>query len=110
MASGLKNFYDCPSEEIFDSLSKEQLLQLAETYKVDISAADKRLKETIKMSLRGSLIEKGILSELKGEVENPSAVTGAAITTPNSLTFEQQRELLRLQLETKKLDIDLEMA
>lgn len=106
MASTLEKFVDSPSDEIFDSLSKEQLLQLAETYKIDVSAADKRLKETIKSSLRASLVEKGIMSELK----EATVTATVAAATSSSLTFEQQRELLRLQLETKKLETDLEMA
>ncbi|KAL2086041.1 hypothetical protein ACEWY4_017100 [Coilia grayii] len=106
MATEVDQFVDNPSEELFDTLSKEQLLQLAGKYKEDMSTTDKRLKDRIKVSLRAALITMGILPELKEGVETPSGVPSASA----SFTFEQQRQLLELQLQVKKLDTDLAMA
>uniref|UniRef100_A0A671UNG2 SCAN box domain-containing protein n=1 Tax=Sparus aurata TaxID=8175 RepID=A0A671UNG2_SPAAU len=92
-------FIQSPSDELLNSCTKEQLLKLIEHYDIDIG--EKRLKEEIKGSLRAALIENGVLQSPSGNV----AFVGS---TAVALTFEQQKELLLLQMERDKLGIEKE--
>ena len=56
MAS-VEDFVRSPSEDLLEQCTKEQLLKIAEHFQI----SDKRLKETIKHTLKGRLLEEGIL-------------------------------------------------
>lgn len=88
-------FVTSPSCEFLDKCTKEQLLKVADRYQVVIS--DKRLKENIKVVLKAKLIEKGILRD---DMDESVPVTSQLQT---NLFFEQQKELLLLQMEHEKL-------
>ena len=64
MASYVDEFIRFPSEELLDLGTKEQLLKVAEHYKVEIS--DKRLKNYIRVILKANLMESGILEVTTG--------------------------------------------
>uniref|UniRef100_A0A8L0DMS3 ribonuclease H n=1 Tax=Oncorhynchus mykiss TaxID=8022 RepID=A0A8L0DMS3_ONCMY len=103
MASYIDEFIRFPSEKLLDLGTKEQLLKVAEHYNVEIS--DKRLKNSIRLILKANLMESGIL-EVTTEpastesLSSPHNVTMAIPSvSPSSLLFEQQKELLLLQLE-----------
>lgn len=99
MAS-VANFVQCPSEELFNSFHKEQLVELAEQYGVDLG--EKRLKKEIKGFLKSVLIEKHVLP-------STSVSIGESQVSPSVvLTFEQQKELLLLQIDRGKLDMERE--
>ncbi|XP_055721489.1 uncharacterized protein LOC129813225 [Salvelinus fontinalis] len=102
MASFVDEFIRFPSEELLELGTKEQLLKIAEYYKVEIS--DKRLKNSIRLILKANLMESGVLEVTTGpasaEESSPRNVTMAIPSvSPSSLLFEQQKELLLLQLE-----------
>ena len=40
----LQEFADDPSEEAFHGLTKDQLLEVADIFKIEVSATEKRLK------------------------------------------------------------------
>ncbi len=93
-------FCETPSEELLDGCTKEQLLKIADHYSVDIS--DKRLKDTVKSILKAKLYEMEILPGKMG------GVTGAGVSfspeaQSSGLSFDQQKELLLLQMEHEKL-------
>ena len=90
MAS-VDEFVHSPSDHLLNQYTKDQLLKIADHYGIDIG--DKRLKENIKAILKANLVEVGIL---KREEFQPK-VTNVA------LSFEQQKELLTMQLEHEKL-------
>lgn len=54
--TSIANFVQCPSEQLFNSFHKEQLLELAQYYTVDLG--EKRLKKEIKEFLKSVLMEK----------------------------------------------------
>ena len=103
MASYVDKFIRSPSEELLDLGTKEQLLKVAEHYKVEIS--DKHLKNSIRLILKANLMESGILEVTTGpasaeDLSSPHNVTmDIPSVSPSSLLFEQQKELLLLQLE-----------
>lgn len=57
MASLVQDFIQDPSESLLDQCTKEQLLRIAQHYKVDIP--DKKLKESVKAGLKYGLVEAG---------------------------------------------------
>ena len=101
----VEDFFASPSEEFLDICTKEQLLQIAEHYDVDVG--DKRLKERMKAILKSNLFEKNVLSAV------PSAVSQSTVLSPpltaTGLTFDQQKELLMLQLDHDKFKLKAEL-
>ena len=96
--SVLQSFVKAPSEIILDLCSKEQLLEIAEHFGIEI--VDKKLKETVKAVLKQGLMEAGVLGSLS--ISNQSA----SVQPSSTLTFEQQRELLQMQLDLERLKRD----
>ena len=86
------SFVQSLSEPILIGCAKVQLLELVEHYDI----GDKKLKEEIKGALRAALIKSGVL---------PATVLSNAVVESVSptvgLTFEQQKELLLLQLNAE---------
>jgi len=96
MMASVSEFFDAPTAAFITSCTKEQLVQIADHY--DINIMGKRQKEEIKADILASLLGKGVL---KGEVRLDSAGR-APVSLPMvapDLTFEQQRQLLVLQYE-----------
>lgn len=75
MTSVVDVFRESPSEELLLSYTKEQLLQIAESYKVEIAPRYKTLKETLRNVLKGRLVELGVLQM---PLENVSVVEEVA--------------------------------
>lgn len=94
MTSNVSEFICAPSEALLAGFTKDQLLKLADHYGIAIS--DKRLKETVRSSLVASLIEIKVLP-VSVDVDVP--FHPAPVLVPSVLTYEQQKELLLLQLE-----------
>lgn len=97
----VSDFVKAPSEEFLDRCTKEQLLRIADHFEIEV--CDKRLKDTIKSILKVNLSEMGVLAV----GQQPDCPTNAAGLSRSSsvvnLTFEQQKELLLLQLERDQM-------
>lgn len=80
-----------------DGYTKEQLLKIAEHFHIDIG--DKRLKDTVKSVLKANLFERKVLEE-GTEISSLPCTVDAVSINPSTcvLTFEQQKEMLILQL------------
>ena len=92
MASYIDEFIRFPSEEL-DLGTKEQLLKVAEHYKVEIS--DKRLNNYIRLILKANLMERGILEVTTGpasaeNLSSPHVTMAIPSVSPSSLLFEQK--------------------
>lgn len=92
MAS-IETFVLSPSEELLNSCTKDQLLQLVQHYKVDVGEG--KLKEEIKLCLRSVLVNEGVLPGKDGNVSKSEV-----------LTFEQKKELLCLEMEKEKMAME----
>ncbi|KAG1932777.1 hypothetical protein F2P79_020923 [Pimephales promelas] len=103
--AGCETFVVAPSEEALEKCTKEQLLKIAEHYSI-VVAGDKRIKENIKMTVKAELIERGIITE---EIEDPSPIPTIKPIQVQGLTFEQQKELLVMQMDHEKLKHELEI-
>ncbi len=96
--SEVEAFITAPSQESLDKCTKEQLLQIAEHYSVEV-VGDKRIKETIKSAIKSKLLVAGIVSKADFS-QSP---------TTHGLTFEQQKEMLMLQLDHEKMKHELDI-
>ena len=85
--AAVEGFIEAPSEELLAGFNKDQLLSLAGHYGV------KRLKTE---SVRAGLVDAEILPP---SVTAPPVGGGALAVCGSPMTFEQQKELLQLQLE-----------
>ena len=90
----VETFLLSPSEELLNSCTRDQLLQLVQHYNVDIGEV--KLKEEIKLCLRSVLVNEGVLPGKDGSVSKSDI----------SLTFEQKRELLYLEMEKEKMAME----
>lgn len=90
----ISDFFESPSAEFLDHCTKEQLLEIGKHYEIEIDK--QRLKENIKAILLTNLVEKGVL------VDSPPVIVSTATSLPPGLTFEQQKELLMLQIEIER--------
>ena len=89
----INDFFENPSADFLDVCSKDQLLEIAEHYKVDVG--DKRRKiETIRTILIANLKDSEVLSVKDEEGEQQPLPIQKA-----NLSFEQQKELMLIQLE-----------
>lgn len=123
----IEAFSQSPSEELLEGMTKEQLLELAAHYKIELTYNQKRSKDGIKLVIENALCDLKILrrksrvpdlaalpdlSTLGATALSPSAraeLTALSMPIPTTLTlpelstlsFEQQKELLMLQRDTE---------
>lgn len=71
------------------------MLKIAEHFNIEIGT--NRLKETVKSILKANLIEEGILV-----AEKPKLLSSVPMSSMTNLTFEQQKELLMMQMQHEK--------
>jgi len=99
MSSYVEKFVDAPSESLLNDLTKDQLLELAEYYEINLTSQDKRLKDQIKALVKTELVERRIL-------ESQSSEDTSASSAQSHLTFEQQKQLLLIQAEIKEKQLE----
>eukprot|EP00064_Thunnus_orientalis_P026426 superscaffoldBa00016751_g26939 len=93
MAS-VEDFLRAPSEELLERCSREQLLKIAEHFKLEVG--DKRMKENIKAIVKAYLTELGV-------VRPKLQATG-----PEKLAVEKlarEAEIKRLEVEERRLSL-----
>ena len=99
-------FAETPSEGFLDGCTKWHLLKIADHYKVGIGG--KRLKDTVKSILKANLYEMEILPGKIGDVAE-TASSHSEMAQSTALSFEQQKELLLLQMEHERLKHKVEV-
>lgn len=103
----IEDFFNAPCETLLDQCNRDQLLKIAEHYK--ISVGDKRLKENVRAIVKANLCELNVFAP---QLESPfsSNMAGAVsskdlLSQPSHelvLNFEQQKEMLRLRMQLEK--------
>lgn len=96
----VEDFAASPSYEALDQCSKDQLLKIAEHYKLQITSSFS--KDKVKAILKSNLIESGFLLEKETPISSPFSVP------MEGLSFEQRKELLMLQMEHEKFIVNAE--
>ena len=106
--AGIETFFDAPSEELLERFTKAQLLQIAEHYGVAITG---KKKQEVKECLIANLEKDDILQRC-AQVFSPSVAKGLPplVSIVPGLTFDQQKELMLIQLEHERMKIDKEYA
>lgn len=120
--SAVEEFLKAPSERVFATLTKDQLLSVADHYQLELTIPKSSRKDQLFEFIHSSLVERQVLSvgETSKEEQVLDTLSGANPTitqsldtstsssmqslTASQLTFEQQRALLQMQLEHKKLE------
>lgn len=87
-------FVSNPTQDVFDKLTRDQLLRVATHYQVEITSASQRNKAAIKAALQTALVAKNFLPEKKDSV-----VTAA---------MEHQIRLEELAIREKELECERE--
>ena len=105
MTSVAEEFIENPSVEAFHSLTKDQLLEVATAFDIELSSSEKRLKHTVKSIMLPFLVEKGKLPP----VDMKEAIRLKELSIREK-ELDNERERLRLkgdenQLELRRLEI-----
>lgn len=108
MATELDLFYKSPSEELFDNLTKDQLLEVADKYEIPLTTKDKQLKKNIAVIVKAALVNLDVLSVGEFATGDSDGVDQIAVNV-SSLSFEQQRDLMLLEIERAKLNREVEI-
>ena len=102
--SGYENFLAAPSESLLVALTKEQLIQVADHYSIELTIPKRANKE--------QLVD-FICQRLKEEQVLPGgAPVELILPTPakmSQLTFDEQKQLLQMQLDQRKLEMAQEL-
>lgn len=96
MSSVLEDFFACPSEALLESCTKEQLVQIAERFSVDLTSQEKRLKETLVTTLKRSLVDRGVIE----------IISESVVTTPAEVYSESETKFAELSLQEKQSCLD----
>lgn len=91
-----------PSEGLLEDLSSEQLIRVAEHFGLDVG--DKRMRENMKNILKANLFDEGCF---KAPAAGPVGSSVVSDRDDVTLTFEQRKELLCLQMEKLKHETEL---
>lgn len=108
MATELDLFYKSPSEELFDNLTKDQMLEVADKYEIPLTTKDKQLKRTVGVIVKAALVNLDILGVgefAAGDNDGADQITANVL----SLSFEQQIDLMLLAIEKTKLNHEVEI-
>jgi len=92
MASNVEDFLKAPSEETLEKCTKEQLLLIASHYDIELTTADKKLKESVLKNVKGTLQERKVLGE--------------KLLAPE-IVFASEVKLKEMALREKELDLEL---
>ncbi len=109
----LQEFFENPTEERLDKMSKEELFEVAAHFDIGITAKEKHLKEGVGLIVKSALADLGVFTT---RAEKP-AVSGVQdpveLISPRSspsLTYEQQRDVLLLEMENNKINQEVELS
>ena len=98
----LDKFYASPSESLFDKFTKEQLRKVAEHYQLTDLPRDLK-KKVLKNRVRSMLVERSIIEVIPSGT-NPNGSDEVFISDRNAVSFEQQMQLFKLQMEQKRFE------
>lgn len=109
MTTSLDEFFEHPTEESFYKLSKKQLLEVAEKYEIIFTTKEKSLKEGVVFVVKTALIDLGILVVSESGVTGDQGEKVVPVYTLSSLSFEEQKELLLLEMEKSRISQEVEL-
>ena len=108
--SAVENFLNAPSESLLLSLTVKELINVADYYSIEITLPRSARKDRLVDFIRECLKRKKVLPFFCTPVMDPDQTTGqkseaeASAISHSMLTFEQQKAILQMQNEQKRLD------
>ncbi len=102
MSSIVEDFLAYPKEILLERCTKEEILQIAEQFDVEVTSSDKKLKETLMEVVKSALSERGVL-EVRAQVINPEE----SVSFPFS-DADQNVKFTEMALQEKQLYVDAE--
>ncbi|XP_073785824.1 uncharacterized protein [Danio rerio] len=109
MSSVLDDFFACPSEALIERCTKEELIQIAERFSIDLTTHDKKKKDTLIATLKRSLVERGVLEVRTAVLCESSVFSSCDIDVESELKFpEMSIQEKQLYLDAEKLRADRE--
>ena len=100
--SGYEDFLAAPSESLLVALTKEQLFCIADYYLIEVTIPKRSNKDQLVDFIRERLKEKQVLSGGTPVEQTPLTGPDQPLSNMSQLTFDEQKELLQMQLEHKK--------
>uniref|UniRef100_A0A8C1RHP2 Gypsy retrotransposon integrase-like protein 1 n=1 Tax=Cyprinus carpio TaxID=7962 RepID=A0A8C1RHP2_CYPCA len=110
----LDKFFAAPSDQVLDTLTKEQLCDVSEHYNFELGLRKNAKLSQIRQVVRTKLAERKVLPSIASmdELEPEGASTPRASLGESrsnfGLTFEQQKELLEMQQREREAERQLE--
>ncbi len=90
-----EDFIEFPSEILLERCTKEELLQIAEQFDVEVTSSDKKLKEMLMKFVKSVLSEQGVL-EVRSQVINPEEAISFSLSD-----VDQNAKFCELSLQEK---------
>jgi len=111
MATGLDLFFESPCEELFDQLTKEQLLEVAAKYEICLTSKERKLKESVALIVKAALVKLEVFDPDKPDGSDEDDIDSVAQSSVNASTFsfKQRKELMLLEIEKVKLNREIEI-
>lgn len=110
----LDNFFAAPSDQVLDTLTKEQLREVIEHYNFKLGFKKNATLAQIRQAVRISLADRKFLpsiasmDELEPEGASTPLATLGGSRSNFGLTFEQQKELLEMQQREREAEREAE--
>lgn len=108
LTMSLDEFFEHPTDSFY-KLSKKQLLEVAEKYEISLTTKEKSLKEGVVFVVKTALIDLGILVVYETGVTGDQGKKDFPVCTLLSLSFEEQKELLLLEMEKSRISQEVEL-
>nr|XP_055067825.1 uncharacterized protein LOC129449084 [Misgurnus anguillicaudatus] len=102
MSTIVEDFFAFPSEILLERCTKEELLQIAERFAVELTSNDKKLKETLTNTLKSALSERGVLEVRAEVVDSEETLTTSLYDTDKNVEFGE------MSVQEKQLYVDAE--
>jgi len=109
MATLLDEFFEYPTEESFNKLTKKQLLEVAEKYDIILTTKQKSSKEGVVIVVKAALIDLDILVSESGKPAKGTGKSNVPVCIPSALSFKEQKELLLLEMEKSRINQEVEL-
>ncbi len=103
MSSIVEDFFAYPKEILLERCTKEEILQIAEQFDVEVTSSDKKLKEMLMEVVKSALSERGVL-EVRAQVIDPEE----SVSFPLRSDADQNVKFTEMALQEKQLYVDAE--
>ena len=102
MSFNMEEFVAQPSEEMLKTCTKEQLLQVAEHFKIELTSQIKKTKATVYETIKDFLIDREVMAAKRDDPVTPSA----SLTPSSDSEVRPKEKEIDKELALKKLEFE----